>query len=172
MLAADYIVDIGPGAGVNGGQVVACGTPAEVMANPNSLTGQYLSGARKVPLPAAHRKPSGWLTVKGARANNLKNIDASFPLGVLCCVTGVSGSGKSSLVNEILYKSLSRTLNRSRQRAADHDEIRGVDQLDKVIQIPMVQAVNYDMFSTRLSLPVTTYIPGFGWGTMYGDIVE
>ena len=135
MLAADYIVDIGPGAGVNGGQVVACGTPAEVMANPNSLTGQYLSGARRVPLPAAHRKPSGWLTVKGARANNLKNIDASFPLGVLCCVTGVSGSGKSSLVNEILYKSLSRTLNRSRQRAADHDEILGVEQLDKVIQI-------------------------------------
>ena len=135
MLAADYIVDIGPGAGVNGGQVVACGTPEEVMANPNSLTGQYLSGARKVPLPAAHRKPSGWLTVKGARANNLKNIDASFPLGVLCCVTGVSGSGKSSLVNEILYKSLSRTLNRSRQRAADHDEILGVEQLDKVIQI-------------------------------------
>ena len=135
MLAADYIVDIGPGAGVNGGQVVACGTPAEVMANPASLTGQYLSGARRVPLPAAHRKPSGWLTVKGARANNLKNIDASFPLGVLCCVTGVSGSGKSSLVNEILYKSLSRTLNRSRQRAADHDEILGVEQLDKVIQI-------------------------------------
>ena len=135
MLAADYIVDIGPGAGVNGGQVVACGTPAEVMANPASLTGQYLSGARRVPLPATHRKPSGWLTVKGARANNLKNIDASFPLGVLCCVTGVSGSGKSSLVNEILYKSLSRTLNRSRQRAADHDEILGVDQLDKVIQI-------------------------------------
>ena len=135
MLAADYIVDIGPGAGVNGGQVVACGTPAEVMANPNSLTGQYLSGARRVPLPAAHRKPSGWLTVKGARANNLKNIDASFPLGVLCCVTGVSGSGKSSLVNEILYKSLSRTLNRSRQRAADHDEILGAEQLDKVIQI-------------------------------------
>ena len=135
MLAADYIVDIGPGAGVNGGQVVACGTPEEVMANPASLTGQYLSGARKVPLPAAHRKPSGWLTVKGARANNLKNIDASFPLGVLCCVTGVSGSGKSSLVNEILYKSLSRTLNRSRQRAADHDEILGVEQLDKVIQI-------------------------------------
>ena len=135
MLAADYIVDIGPGAGVNGGQVVACGTPAEVMANPASLTGQYLSGARRVPLPAAHRKPSGWLTVKGARANNLKNIDASFPLGVLCCVTGVSGSGKSSLVNEILYKSLSRTLNRSRQRAADHDEILGAEQLDKVIQI-------------------------------------
>ena len=105
------------------------------MANPASLTGQYLSGARKVPLPAAHRKPSGWLTVKGARANNLKNIDASFPLGVLCCVTGVSGSGKSSLVNEILYKSLSRTLNRSRQRAADHDEILGTEQLDKVIQI-------------------------------------
>ena len=135
MLAADYIVDIGPGAGVNGGQVVACGTPEEVMANPASLTGQYLSGARRVPLPAAHRKPSGWLTVKGARANNLKNIDVTFPLGVLCCVTGVSGSGKSSLVNEILYKSLSRTLNRSRLRAADHDGILGAEQLDKVIQI-------------------------------------
>ena len=135
MLAADYIVDIGPGAGVNGGQIVAAGTPEEVMANPASITGAYLSGRKQVPLPLKHREPTGWLRVKGARANNLKNIDADFPLGVLCCVTGVSGSGKSSLVNEILHKSLSRQLNRSRQRAADHDEIIGVEQLDKVIQI-------------------------------------
>ena len=135
MLAADYIVDIGPGAGVNGGQVMAVGTPEEIMANPASLTGQYLSGKRCVPLPASHRSPTGWLTVQGARANNLKNIDVRFPLGVLCCVTGVSGSGKSSLVNEILYKSLSRTLNRARSRAGEHDAILGVEQLDKAILI-------------------------------------
>ena len=135
MLAADYIVDIGPGAGVNGGRVMAAGTPQEVMANPQSLTGQYLSGAKHVPLPACRRAPSGWLHVRGARANNLKNIDVDFPLGVLCCVTGVSGSGKSSLVNEILFKSLQKTLNRARSRAADHDEITGEEQLDKIIQI-------------------------------------
>src|SRR5699024_7843057 len=130
-----FIVDIGPGAGVHGGKVMAAGTPQEVMANPDSLTGQYLSGKKRVPLPLCHRTPSGWLTVRGARANNLKNIDVRFPLGVLCCVTGVSGSGKSSLVNEILYKSLSRTLNRSRTRAANHDGIDGVEQLDKAILI-------------------------------------
>ena len=135
MLAADYIVDIGPGAGVNGGRVMAAGTPQEVMANPQSLTGQYLSGAKHVPLPACRRAPAGWLHVRGARANNLKNIDVDFPLGVLCCVTGVSGSGKSSLVNEILFKSLQKTLNRARSRAADHDEITGAEQLDKIIQI-------------------------------------
>ncbi len=135
MLAADYIVDIGPGAGINGGRVVAAGTPEEVMANENSITGAYLSGRKKVPLPIRHREPSGWLRIKGARANNLKNIDVDIPLGVLCCVTGVSGSGKSSLINEILHKSLSRQLNRSRLRAADHDAILGVEQLDKVIQI-------------------------------------
>ena len=135
MLAADYIVDIGPGAGVTGGQVVAAGTPEEIMANENSLTGQYLSGKKCVPLPKARRKPSGWLTVRGARANNLKNIDVDIPLGVLSCVTGVSGSGKSSLVNEILYKSLSHSLNRARTRAGDHDEILGVEQLDKAIVI-------------------------------------
>ena len=135
MLAADYIVDIGPGAGVNGGRVMAAGTPAEIMACEQSLTGQYLSGKKRVPLPLSHRAPTGWLTVKGARANNLKNIDVCFPLGVFCCITGVSGSGKSSLVNEILYKSLSKTLNRARSRAADHDEILGVDQLDKAILI-------------------------------------
>ncbi len=135
MRAADFIVDIGPGAGVHGGQVMAAGTPEEIMANDASLTGQYLSGKKCVPLPKTHRLPSGWLHVKGARANNLKNIDVDIPLGVLCCVTGVSGSGKSSLVNEILYKSLSATLNRSRHRAADHDEILGVEQLDKAILI-------------------------------------
>lgn len=135
MLAADYLVDIGPGAGVHGGKIVAAGTPQEVMANPDSLTGQYLSGRRKVPLPAFRRKPSGWLTVRGARANNLSNIDVRFPLGVITCVTGVSGSGKSSLVNEILFKHLSHDLNRSRERAGDHDGIDGMEQLDKVIAI-------------------------------------
>ena len=135
MLAADYIVDIGPGAGINGGRVMAAGTPEEIMASPDSLTGQYLSGKMCVPLPMSHRAPSGWLKMRGARANNLKNIDVEIPLGVLCCVTGVSGSGKSSLVNEILYKSLSRTLNRSRLKAADHDGIDGVEQLDKAILI-------------------------------------
>ena len=135
MMDADYIVDIGPGAGVNGGRVVAAGTPQEILANPESLTGQYLSGARCVPIPEQRRKPSGWLNVHGAKANNLKNIDADIPLGVITCVTGVSGSGKSSLVNEILYKSLSHTLNRSRLRAGAHDSIEGVEQLDKVIAI-------------------------------------
>ena len=135
MLTADYLVDIGPGAGVNGGRVVAAGTPQEVMANPDSLTGQYLSGKRVVPTPKTRRKPSGWLTVRGARANNLTNLDVRFPLGVITCVTGVSGSGKSSLVNEILFKRLSHDLNRSRERAGDHDGIDGLDQLDKVIAI-------------------------------------
>ncbi|MBR3503634.1 MAG: excinuclease ABC subunit UvrA [Clostridia bacterium] len=135
MLAADYLVDIGPGAGSHGGEVVSAGTPAEVMADPASITGQYLSGRRKVPMPVMRRSPSGWITVRGARAHNLKNIDARFPLGVITCVTGVSGSGKSSLVNEIVYKSLSHTLNRSKERAGDHDRIEGVEQLDKIIAI-------------------------------------
>ena len=135
MLAADYIVDIGPGAGVHGGRIMAAGTPEEIMASENSLTGQYLSGKKKVPLPLSHRKCSGWLQVKGARANNLKNIDVDFPLGVLCCVTGVSGSGKSSLVNEILYKSLAKSVNRARSRAGEHDAILGAEQLDKAILI-------------------------------------
>ena len=135
MLAADYIVDIGPGAGIAGGHVVAAGTPEEIMANENSLTGQYLSGRKSVPLPLSRRKNNGWLKVKGARANNLKNINVDIPLGVLTCVTGVSGSGKSSLVNEILYKSLAHTLNRARTKPGDHDEITGVEQLDKVIVI-------------------------------------
>ena len=135
MLDADWIVDVGPGAGIHGGEIVAEGTPGEIMANPNSLTGQYLSGKKFVPIPTLRRAPSGWLTVRGARANNLKNIDVKFPLGVITCVTGVSGSGKSSLVNEILYKSLSRTLNRSRQRSGPHDGIDGVSQLNKIIAI-------------------------------------
>jgi len=135
MLAADYLVDIGPGAGVNGGRVVAAGTPKEVMNDPNSLTGLYLSGKRCVPVPKTRRKPAGWITVRGARANNLTNLDVKFPLGVITCVTGVSGSGKSSLVNEILFKHLSHDLNRSRERAGDHDGIDGIDQLDKIIAI-------------------------------------
>ena len=135
MLDADWIVDVGPGAGIHGGEIVAEGTPQQIMANPASLTGQYLSGKKFVPIPAYRREPSGWLTIRGARTNNLKNIDVKLPLGVITCVTGVSGSGKSSLVNEILYKSLSRTLNRSRQRAGAHDGIDGVEQLNKIIAI-------------------------------------
>ncbi len=135
MRAADYIVDIGPGAGSHGGEVVACGTAEEIMRNPASVTGQYLSGKKYVPIPAVRRKPTGWLTVRGAAMNNLKHIDVKFPLGVLCLVTGVSGSGKSSLVNEILYNQLARDLNRARTIAGPHDGIDGEEQLDKVINI-------------------------------------
>lgn len=135
MLAADYIVDIGPGAGSHGGEVVAAGTAEEIMQVPKSVTGQYLSGHRKIPVPKRRRKPEGWLTVHGAAENNLKNIDAAFPLGVMSCVTGVSGSGKSSLVNEILYKSLAKTLNRARCIPGKHKSIEGMQQLDKVIDI-------------------------------------
>ena len=135
MLAADYIVDIGPGAGSHGGQVVAQGTAAEIMANPDSITGQYLSGAKSIPVPGERRTPTGWIKVRGARVNNLKNIDVEIPLGVMTAVTGVSGSGKSSLVNEILYKHLAKSLNRARTIAGDHDGIDGLEQLDKVIAI-------------------------------------
>ena len=135
MLAADYIVDIGPGAGSHGGEVVACGTAKELMENEKSITGQYLSGKLSIPVPAERRKPTGWLTVRGARENNLKNIDVKFPLGVFTCVTGVSGSGKSSLVNEILYKHLARDLNRARCIPGKHKGIEGIEQLDKVIDI-------------------------------------
>ena len=135
MLAADYIVDIGPGAGSHGGEVVACGTAEEIMKNKNSITGAYLSGRIRIPVPAERRKPTGFLTVKGARENNLKNIDVQIPLGVMTCITGVSGSGKSSLTNEILYKRLARDLNRARCIPGQHDAIEGIDQLDKVIDI-------------------------------------
>ena len=135
MLAADYIVDIGPGAGEHGGQVVATGTAKELMENPDSITGAYLSGRMKIPVPETRRTPTGWMTVKGAQENNLKNIDVKFPLGVLTCVTGVSGSGKSSLVNEILYKSLAKQLNRARTIPGKHKCIEGMEQLDKVICI-------------------------------------
>ncbi len=135
MLAADYVVDIGPGAGSHGGEVVACGTAEEIMRVPDSVTGQYLSGALRIPVPADRRKPAGWLKVLGAQENNLKNINVEFPLGVMTCVTGVSGSGKSSLVNEILYKRLARDLNRARCIPGKHREIVGLEQLDKVIAI-------------------------------------
>ena len=135
MLAADYIVDIGPGAGSHGGRVVAQGTAEEIMANPDSITGQYLSGTRFIPVPSERRKPTGWIKVRGARVNNLKDIDVEIPLGIMTVVTGVSGSGKSSLVNEILYKHLAKSLNRARTIAGDHDGIDGLESLDKVIAI-------------------------------------
>ena len=135
MLAADHIVDIGPGAGEHGGEVIAQGTAEQIMKNKKSITGAYLSGRIKIPVPEKRKEPTGWITVKGARQNNLKNIDVAFPLGVMTCVTGVSGSGKSSLVNEILYKHLARELNRARIKAGDHDGIEGLNQLDKVIDI-------------------------------------
>jgi excinuclease ABC subunit A len=135
MFAADYIVDIGPGAGEHGGQVVAVGTAQDIMDNPDSITGAYLSGRIKIPVPEKRRTPTGFITIKGARENNLKNIDVDIPLGVVTCVTGVSGSGKSSMVNEILYKHLAKSLNRARCIAGDHDDITGLEQLDKVICI-------------------------------------
>ncbi len=135
MRAADCIIDIGPGAGEHGGQVVAVGTAEEIMKNPDSVTGAYLSGRIQIPVPSERREPSGWITVRGAAENNLKNIDVSFPLGVMTCVTGVSGSGKSSLVNEILYKALAKKLNRARTIAGKHKCIEGVEQLDKIIAI-------------------------------------
>ena len=135
MLAADCIVDIGPGAGEHGGQVVAVGTAKQIMKCRESITGAYLSGRIKIPVPRERRTPTGWLTVRGARENNLKDIDVSFPLGVMTCVTGVSGSGKSSLVNEILYKSLAKKLNRARTIPGKHSGIEGAEQLDKIIAI-------------------------------------
>ena len=135
MRAADYIVDIGPGAGEHGGEVVAAGTASQIMKCRESITGAYLSGRLKIPVPSERRSPSGWLTVRGAKENNLKNIDVSFPLGVMTCVTGVSGSGKSSLVNEILYKALAKKLNRARTIPGKYDKIEGAEQLDKIIAI-------------------------------------
>ena len=135
MRAADCVVDIGPGAGEHGGELVAIGTAEDLMKNPNSITGQYLSGELKIPVPSERRKPTGWLKVVGAKEHNLKNINVNFPLGVMTCVTGVSGSGKSSLVNEILYKRLARDLNRARTIPGAHKDIIGMEQLDKVIDI-------------------------------------
>ncbi len=135
MMAADHVIDIGPGAGEHGGEVIAQGTAEEIMQVPESITGQYLSGRLRIPVPEKRRKPNGWLTVKGAAENNLKDITVKFPLGVFTCVTGVSGSGKSSLVNEILYKYLAKMLNRARTIPGKFKKIEGVEQLDKVIAI-------------------------------------
>ena len=135
MRAADFLVDIGPAAGEHGGEIIAAGSVEDIINCPASITGDYLSGRRKIPVPTERRQPTGWITVKGARENNLKNIDVDFPLGIMTCVTGVSGSGKSSLTNEILYKHLARTLNRARCIPGKHDDITGLKQLDKVIDI-------------------------------------
>ena len=135
MYAADYIVDIGPGAGVNGGELVGDGTVEDLIKSPRSITGKYLSGELKIEVPKERRKPTGWIEVRGAKENNLKNINVKIPTGVMTCVTGVSGSGKSSLVNEILYKKLAHVLNRARTHAGAHKEIKGIEQLDKIIDI-------------------------------------
>lgn len=136
MLAADYLIDVGPGAGVHGGQIVAAGTPQEVMKNENSLTGQYLSGKKFIPLPVERRQPNGRkLSIKGAKENNLRNVKVDVPLGLFVAVTGVSGSGKSTLINEILYKSLAQKLNRSKVKPGEHKEVTGLDELEKVIDI-------------------------------------
>nr|MCR4675108.1 excinuclease ABC subunit UvrA [Lachnospiraceae bacterium] len=135
MREADYVVDIGPGAGEHGGEVIACGTAEEIMKEPRSITGQYLSGKKKIPVPKERRTPTGFLQIKGATEHNLKNIDVDIPLGVVTCITGVSGSGKSSLINEVLYKSLAKKLNRAHKIPGAHKKILGIEQLDKVIDI-------------------------------------
>ena len=135
MRAADYVVDIGPGAGDHGGEVIACGTAEEIMKEPRSITGQYLAGKKKIPVPKTRREPTGFLQIKGATEHNLKNMDVDIPLGVVTCITGVSGSGKSSLINEVLYKSLAKKLNRAHKIPGAHKKILGMEQLDKVIDI-------------------------------------
>jgi excinuclease ABC subunit A len=136
MMAADYIIDIGPGAGVHGGQIISQGTPQQVMDDPKSLTGEYLSGRKFIPIPAKRRATNGkWLEIKGAKENNLRNVNAKFPLGVFACVTGVSGSGKSTLINEILYKTLARELNGAKVRSGEFKEILGLEHIEKVIDI-------------------------------------
>lgn len=135
MMAADYLIDVGPGAGVHGGEIVAAGTPQEVMDNPKSLTGQYLSGKKFIPLPIERRKPDGRkLSIKGAKENNLQNVKVDIPLGLFVAVTGVSGSGKSTLINEILYKSLAQKLNRSKVKPGEHKEVAGMEELEKVMR--------------------------------------
>ncbi len=133
--AADHVVDLGPGAGEHGGEIVAEGTPKEIQRQPGSLTGQFLSGERSIPLPEDRRSPRGEIVVRGARQHNLKGVDAEFPLGVFTAITGVSGSGKSTLVNEILYRALANRLHRARMRPGSHDRIEGVEQVDKIINI-------------------------------------
>ena len=136
MREADYLIDIGPGAGYHGGEVVAAGTPKEVMLNENSLTGQYLSGAKKIEVPAIRRKhEKGYIEIKGAKENNLKNINVKLPLGVITCVTGVSGSGKSTLINQILYKGIAKKINRSKEEAGEFKEILGIENIDKIVNI-------------------------------------
>lgn len=135
MRAADCVVDIGPGAGEHGGKLVAMGTAEDLMKNENSITGAYLSGKCRIPIPEERKKPTGWLKIRGASENNLKQVNVDIPLGILTCVTGVSGSGKSSLINEVLYKTLARDLNRARIIPGKHKEILGLEELDKVISI-------------------------------------
>ncbi|MFP6334325.1 excinuclease ABC subunit UvrA, partial [Bacillus subtilis] len=136
MRAADYLVDVGPGAGEHGGEIVASGTPKQVMSNKHSLTGQYLSGKKRIEVPEARRDITDRkIIVKGARSNNLKGIDVDFPLSTMTVVTGVSGSGKSTLVNEVLYKSLAKQINKSKVKPGEYDEINGIDQLDRIIDI-------------------------------------
>ncbi|MCI8502453.1 MAG: ABC-ATPase UvrA, partial [Dorea sp.] len=132
---ADYIVDVGPGAGEHGGEIVAVGTAKDIIKNKKSITGAYLSGRERIPVPKERAKASGWIKITGARENNLKNIDVEIPLGIMTCITGVSGSGKSSLINEILYKRLARDLNRARTIPGKHGDVEGIEQLDKVIAI-------------------------------------
>jgi excinuclease ABC subunit A len=135
MREADYIVDVGPGAGEHGGEIVATGTAQDIIKNKNSITGAYLSGRESIPVPEKRSEPTGWIKILGAQENNLKNLDVEIPLGIMTCITGVSGSGKSSLINEILYKRLARDLNRARTIPGKHKDIEGIDQLDKVIAI-------------------------------------
>ena len=163
MRAADCVIDIGPGAGEHGGQLVAMGTAEDLMKNEQSVTGAYLSGRLKIPVPEVRKEPTGFLHIKGAAENNLKHIDVDIPLGVMTCVTGVSGSGKSSLINEILYKRLARDLNRARIIPGKHDDILGIDQLDKVIDIdqsPIGRTPRSNLFAATADAKAKGYKKG------------